>query len=60
MDTHHDVSTLNAALVDALKEKGAICTPHVEAAFRAVPRHLSVPEVPLQKAYSGSTDEGER
>jgi protein-L-isoaspartate(D-aspartate) O-methyltransferase len=46
------VSVLNMALVDALKDNELIYTPYVEAAFRAVPRHLFVPGVPLEEAYS--------
>src|ERR687898_524320 len=38
-------------LVDALLSAGAITSPRVEAAFRAVPRHLFVPHVPVEAAY---------
>jgi protein-L-isoaspartate O-methyltransferase len=38
-----DVIALNQALVDELKDKGCIQTPSIEAAFRAVLRHLFVP-----------------
>lgn len=38
-------------LTDELKSKGAIRTEPVEVAFRSVPRHLFVPEVPLEEAY---------
>ncbi len=38
-------------LVDAVKAKGFIRSPNVEAAFRAVPRHLFLPNLPLQKVY---------
>ncbi|HMA35698.1 MAG TPA: methyltransferase, FxLD system [Chloroflexia bacterium] len=44
-------SELRQALVDKLKADGVIRTPTVEAAFRAVPRHLFVPDVPLADAY---------
>lgn len=44
--------TLKEALVDELIRKEAIHTPEVEAAFRAVPRHLFVPQVNLHEAYS--------
>ena len=46
-----DASALNAALVEELKRRGWIRTPRVEAAFRAVPRHLFVPGVPLDDVY---------
>lgn len=38
-------------LAEELKGKGAIRTESVEAAFRNVPRHLFVPEVPVEEAY---------
>jgi protein-L-isoaspartate(D-aspartate) O-methyltransferase len=38
-------------LVDALVAAGAITSPTVEAAFRAVPRHLFVPHVSVEAAY---------
>jgi protein-L-isoaspartate(D-aspartate) O-methyltransferase len=43
---------LHQALVDGLKASGCIGTPLVEAAFRAVPRHLFLPGVPLDLVYS--------
>ncbi|MFN8491468.1 MAG: methyltransferase, FxLD system [Caldilineaceae bacterium] len=46
------VSTLNDALIEGLKAKSIINTPAVEAAFRAVPRHLCVPHAPLEEAYA--------
>ncbi len=48
----NDVSALHEALVEKLKSMGAISTAVVEAAFRAVPRHLFLPDVELQKVYS--------
>jgi protein-L-isoaspartate(D-aspartate) O-methyltransferase len=47
-----DAIVLNEALVDDLKQKGLIKTPRVEAAFRAVPRHLFLPGVSLEEVYS--------
>lgn len=47
-----DALALNQALVDGLRSKGYIHTPHVEAAFRAVLRHTFVPGVPLEEVYS--------
>src|SRR5690606_10589322 len=41
-----------AALVDQLRELGAIRTERVAGAFRAVPRHLFLPQVPLEEAYA--------
>jgi protein-L-isoaspartate(D-aspartate) O-methyltransferase len=43
---------LHQGLVDRLKSEGHLGTPALEAAFRAVPRHLFVPGVPLEDAYS--------
>ena len=51
-NTGTDALTLNQALVEALKNKGCIHTSSVEAAFRAVPRHLFVPGVRLEEVYS--------
>jgi protein-L-isoaspartate(D-aspartate) O-methyltransferase len=44
--------TLRAALTDLLIEQGAIHDQRVAAAFRTVPRHLFVPLVPLEIAYT--------
>ncbi|MFF3501196.1 methyltransferase, FxLD system [Streptomyces sp. NPDC003247] len=43
---------LRSRVVDQLKEGGWITSPAVEAALRKVPRHLAVPEAPLEDAYS--------
>ena len=42
---------LHQALVDQLVQRGYITTPLIEAAFRAVPRHLFVPDVPIDRVY---------
>jgi protein-L-isoaspartate(D-aspartate) O-methyltransferase len=47
-----DVSALNQALVEGLKRKGHIRTPQVERAFRAMPRHLFIPDTPLEEVYA--------
>jgi protein-L-isoaspartate(D-aspartate) O-methyltransferase len=44
-------SALHQALVDTLQRDGSIQTPRVEAAFRAIPRHLFLPGVALGKVY---------
>lgn len=46
-----DAAVWREALVDQLRSEGLFRTPQVEAAFRAVPRHLFVPGVPLEEAY---------
>lgn len=43
--------TLQKTLVDDLKSKGYIRSALVEEAFRSVPRHLFVPEMPLENVY---------
>ena len=47
-----DVTALNRALVQELKQDGYVHDPAVEAAFRAVPRHLFLPELSLDQVYS--------
>jgi protein-L-isoaspartate(D-aspartate) O-methyltransferase len=42
---------LHQALVDQLVARGAVSDPAVEAALRAVPRHLFLPDVPLDQVY---------
>lgn len=42
---------LRTAMVDRLRGWGGVRTAAVEAAMRAVPRHLFVPEAPLEQAY---------
>ncbi len=52
---HHDnetIARLHRTFVDNLKWAGQIRTAPVEAAFRAVPRHLFVPGFPLEDVYS--------
>ncbi|MCC5622960.1 methyltransferase domain-containing protein [Nostoc sp. CHAB 5715] len=46
-----NISALHQSLVERLKQQGLIRTPRVETAFRAVPRHLFLPDVPLKKVY---------
>lgn len=46
-----DVADLHRALVDGLVARGAITDARVEAAFRAVPRHLFLPGVPPEDVY---------
>jgi protein-L-isoaspartate(D-aspartate) O-methyltransferase len=43
---------LREALADELVRRRAIVTPGVEAAFRAVPRHLFLPAADLRAAYA--------
>ncbi|MFI7351895.1 hypothetical protein ACIBSR_37285 [Streptomyces sp. NPDC049936] len=45
---------LRAQLTDHLVETGCVRTPRVEEAMRTVPRHLFVPNAPLDKAYGNA------
>jgi len=47
-----DAHARHHALVQRLKERALLSDPRVEAAFRAVPRHLFLPDVPLETVYS--------
>ncbi|MCA1599640.1 MAG: methyltransferase domain-containing protein, partial [Chloroflexi bacterium] len=44
--------TRHRALIDALRDTGHIATPRVETAFRAIPRHIFLPDVPLETVYA--------
>ncbi len=45
-------NALLAALLDTLTASGALTQPAVAAAFRAVPRHLFLPGLPLAEVYA--------
>ena len=47
----NQITRLHEDYVEELKSKGAIQSPRVEEAFRSVPRHLFLPEVPLERVY---------
>lgn len=38
--------------VDELKAAGKLTDPRIEAAFRAVPRHMFLPDLPLEEVYT--------
>ncbi len=46
-----DLPALQAALLHTLHTSGALTDPAVAAAFRAVPRHLFLPDRPLAEVY---------
>jgi len=39
-------------LLQVIKKNGGLASPLVEAAFRAVPRHIFLPRLPLDQAYA--------
>jgi protein-L-isoaspartate(D-aspartate) O-methyltransferase len=47
-----EADRLRDALVDRLIATGMVRTPRVEAALRAVPRHVFLPGIPLRQAYA--------
>ena len=47
----NEITRLHDAYMEDLKSKGAIQSQRVEEAFRAVPRHLFLPDSPLQRVY---------
>jgi protein-L-isoaspartate(D-aspartate) O-methyltransferase len=40
------------SMLESMKQDGALDAPGVEAAFKAVPRHLFLPGVPLEEVYA--------
>ncbi|MDQ6673550.1 MAG: methyltransferase, FxLD system [Chloroflexota bacterium] len=51
MTTPEDASLIHRTLIDDLAAAGIVRSPSVEAALRAVPRHLFLPGVPLEEVY---------
>ncbi|MFI1932370.1 methyltransferase, FxLD system [Streptomyces sp. NPDC020330] len=49
-----DAERLRNVLVDQLRADGNARTPAVESALRTVPRHVFVPDVPLEDAYANA------
>ncbi|MFD5299610.1 methyltransferase, FxLD system [Streptomyces mutabilis] len=49
-----DAERLRNALVDQLRADGHARTPAVESALRTVPRHVFVPDAPLEDAYANA------
>lgn len=47
-----DITALHHDLINQLIINQSLKMDHVEAAFRAVPRHLFLPKVPLEQVYS--------
>ncbi len=51
-DANSDAARLNQTLVDQLKKSRAIRSSGVEMAFRTIPRHLFLPDSPLEQVYA--------
>lgn len=51
----HDAVALRETMVDELRTLDEIRSESVTAAARAAPRHLFVPEAPLELAYAANT-----
>lgn len=49
-----EAERLRNTLVDQLRASGNVHTTRVESALRTVPRHLFVPDAPLQDAYANA------
>lgn len=50
--TDNDAQALSHAMVAQLKQRGDLADPRLEAAFLAIPRHLFLPDLPLDKVYA--------
>ncbi len=48
----NEAQALRQALVTTLKDKGELSDPRTEEAFLSVPRHVFLPDLPLEKAYA--------
>ncbi len=46
------IRSLHQQLVDQMKSGGHLASRSIEAVFRAVPRHLFLPDTPLEEVYS--------
>lgn len=46
------LTALRRALIESLQRRGLLGDPRLAAAFDAVPRHLFLPDVPPERAYS--------
>ena len=50
-NTQEDVQTLHQDLINDLVERKVIQSDDIEAAFRAIPRHLFLPDTPITAVY---------
>ncbi len=49
--SNEDITVLHQSLVDKLKLAGHIRSLEIEAAFRAVPRHVFLPDIAVEEVY---------
>jgi len=50
--SHAQPEALRTQLADKLRDDGTIRTARIEQAFRTVPRHLFLPDIPIADAYA--------
>src|SRR5262245_18386313 len=50
--SHAQPEALRTQLADRLRADGTIRTARIEQAFRTVPRHLFLPDIPIADAYA--------
>ena len=48
-----DARELRHSMIDQLKQRGLEVEPAIEMAFRTIPREVFLPDVPLERVYSG-------
>jgi protein-L-isoaspartate(D-aspartate) O-methyltransferase len=51
LSSKQKIRLLHQQLVDQMKSSGHLASKSIEAAFRAVPRHLFLPDNPLEEVY---------
>src|SRR4051812_10370955 len=51
LSSKQKIRALHQQLVDQMKSGGHLASRSIEAAFRAVPRHLFLPDNPLEEVY---------
>lgn len=45
-------NTITQPLIDSLRQRGELSDARIEAAFASVPRHIFLPDAPLEEVYS--------
>src|SRR6267378_5261969 len=48
-----DAGELRQVMIDELKKRGLDLEPAIEEVFRTIPREIFLPDVPLERIYSG-------